>query len=103
MAFSTRSGVRCRPSRSGSSPSLMSTSRISGAMESGALGAMTLTAALLDFMFRYFKDVASGFLDSYLLQLGPFPGKRRRPVLFQAPAYFQPQVLRCRYGPAKRL
>src|ERR1035437_8818336 len=98
MALSTRSGVRTRPSRFGSSPKRPSNSSISGAIDSfPAGGFIILTTALFDFIGSHFKDVPRGLADANLIQLRPIARKHLFPISFQPAADLQPEILGRRY------
>src|ERR1700733_13291422 len=102
-AFSTRSGVRCRPSRSGSSPSCSSISRTRGAIGWSCLGRIIFTTALFDFIGSQLKDVPFRLGDANLLQLRPLAGEGRAPVALQPAADLHGQVLRCGHYVLKRI
>src|SRR6185436_20501500 len=96
-ALSTRSGVRTRPSRRGSSPMLANNSLTRGAMlPSPCFACITFTTALLDFIGLDFKDVPRGFRDANLFQLRPLAGEHGAPLQLHAPADLESQVLRGR-------
>src|ERR1017187_4919365 len=96
-ALSTRSGVRARPSRFGSSPRRPNISPISGATDSPVRGSIILTTALFDFIGSYFKDVPRRLADANLLQLRPLARKHLLPIPLQPAADLQPQIFRRRY------
>src|SRR4051812_12217481 len=70
MDLSTRSGVRCKPSRCGSSPSREIISLTREAI-SWPFGGITLT--LVDFIGINFKDVPCRLADAIFPQLRPPP------------------------------
>src|ERR1041385_604067 len=95
MASSTRCGVRSRPSRLGSSPRRSNRSSISGAIGfASALGLITLTTALLDFICANFKDVPWRLADSDPFQFWPLAWKHLFPTPFQPTPDLVPQILR---------
>src|SRR3954452_4498602 len=103
-ALSTRSGVRNRPSRRGSSPNAARISSMCGAMFfSATFACITFTTALFDFIGSDLKGVLRRLADADPLQLRPRAGKHRSPVLFQPPADLPRQVLRRRDLPRKAL
>src|ERR1035438_972268 len=98
MALSTRSGVRARPSRFGSSPRRPNISSISGAIDSSPAGGfIILTTALFDFIGPHFKDVPRRLTDANLLQLRPLARKPLLPILFQPAADLQSEIFRRRH------
>src|ERR1035438_10238654 len=102
-ALSTRSGVRARPSRFGSSPKRPNISSTSGAIDSSPVcGSIILTTALFDFIGSHFKDVPRRLADANLLQLRPLPRKHLLPIPFQPAADLKPQILRRRHHTGKR-
>src|ERR1700733_9494490 len=102
-AFSTRSGVRCKPSRNGSSPSCSSISRTRGAMGWSCLGRIIFTTALFDFIGSQLKDVPFRLGDANLLQFRPAAGESRAPVALQPPTDLHGQVLQCGHYALKRI
>src|ERR1035438_1960867 len=103
-ALSTRSGVRKRPSRAGSSPSLARISRICGTMVcSSCLGDITFTVAGFDFIGFNLKDVAGSLGDADPLELGPLARKSGTPAALEPTANLDGQVLRRRDRVRERL
>src|ERR1035437_9353775 len=94
-AWSTRSGVRKRPSRPGSSPSLARISLTCGAsVRSSFLGDMTFTAARFDFIGSNLKDVSGSLGDADPVELRPLARKSVAPAPLQPPANLDGQVFR---------
>src|SRR4029077_12402263 len=97
MALSTRSGVRSRPSRFGSSPRRPSNSSTRGAIDSSPFdGSIILTTALVDFIGSHFKDVPRGLADADLLQFRPLARKHLFPIPFQPAADLEAKIFRGR-------
>src|SRR5579872_1037 len=86
-ALATRAGVRCKPSRSGSSPSSGRISRTSSSSERVAIS-VELPA------FINFKDVPLRLGDANFFQLWPGTWKHLCPSLFQTPMDKQPKIFR---------
>src|SRR5205823_13015077 len=84
-AFSTRSGVRVRPSRSGSSTNSSMILRIRGAKEVSSIASAGIftTRFCLAIGLRYFKDVARRLRDANFVEHGPRPWKCRVPAGLQ--------------------
>src|SRR5215467_14381880 len=95
MDLSTRTGVRSRPSRLGSSPRRLINSSISGANDSPSGGGfIILTTALFDFIGSDFKDVSRRLADADFLQFRPFAGKHFFPISLQSSADLETEILR---------
>src|ERR1035441_8234224 len=103
-ALSTRSGVRKRPSRAGSSTSLARISRICGTMVcSSRLGDITFTVGGFDFIGSNLKNVAASLGDADPIELGPLARKSGAPAALQPAANLDGQVLRRRDRVRERL
>src|SRR5579859_1615673 len=98
-AFSTRSGVRARPSRPGSSTSCPIILRIRGANElpSMSRAGIFTTRFCLAIHLRHFKDVARRLGDANFIEHGPGAWKCRVPVCPQAGVDLARQVLGSRH------
>src|SRR5258708_21130420 len=103
-AFSTRSGVRERPSRSGSSTSCSIIWRIRGANElsSTARAGILTTRFCLAIDLRDLKDGAGRLGDANFIEHGPRPWKCRVPVGSQLGVNLTSQVFRSRHDLLKR-
>src|SRR5215472_13266449 len=96
MALSTRSGVRSKPSREGSSPTAVSMCRTSGTIDTaGAFGVKTFTVALFFICNTClnFKDVAGRLQDAHSFQLWSRIGEHTWPRLAQPPIDHHAEVL----------